>query len=186
MNKVLLWIGAVLLLPSAASAQVSAKLMRYADVSATEIAFVYGGDIWVMPKTGGTAMQITHSPGEESWPRFSPDGTEIAYTAGYNGNPDVYVMPASGGVPIRVTYQSHGDRMVEWHPDGDRLLFVSGRQSGRQSFSQFYLVPKEGGLPQKLDVPYGELASFSSDGSQLAYITKITENYPFKWMVGAW
>ena len=186
MNKVVLLIGAVLLLPSAASAQVSAKLMRYADVSATEIAFVYGGDIWVMPKTGGTAMQITLSPGEESCPRFSPDGTEIAYTAGYNGNPDVYVMPASGGVPIRVTYQSHGDRMVEWHPDGDRLLFASGRQSGRQSFSQFYLVPKEGGLPQKLDVPYGELASFSSDGSQLAYITKITENYPFKWMVGAW
>ena len=57
------------------------------------------GDIWVMDKTGGTATQVTHSPGEESWPRFSPDGSEIAYTASYNGNQDVYVMPASGRPP---------------------------------------------------------------------------------------
>jgi len=81
--------------------QISAKLMRYMDVSDTQITFVYGGDIWVMPKTGGTAIQVTHSPGEESWPRFSPDGKSIAYTASYNGNQDVYVMPALGGVPTR-------------------------------------------------------------------------------------
>lgn len=180
MKKFVLLIGALCILPTEASAQISAKLMRYADVSATEIAFVYGGDIWVMPKAGGTAVQVTHSPGEESWPRFSPDGREIAYTASYNGNQDVYVMPASGGMPTRVTYQSHVDRMIEWHPDGQDLLFASARESGRQSFRQFYRVSKEGGFPQKLDVPYGELASYSADGNRLAYITKITENYPFK------
>jgi tricorn protease len=167
-------------LATAAAGQVSAKLIRSADVSATQIAFVYGGDIWVMPKAGGVAMQVTHSPGEESWPRFSPDGTEIAFTASYAGNEDVYVMPSTGGVPTRVTYQSYSDRMVEWHPSGDRLLFASARESGRQSFRQFYLVPKAGGLPEKLAVPYGELASYSADGNELAYITKITENYPFK------
>ena len=170
----------LLVVSTPAVAQTSAGLIRYADVSDTQIAFVYGGDIWVVPKTGGTAIQVTHSPGEESWPRFSPDGTEIAYTASYNGNQDVYVMPASGGLPTRVTYQSHPDRMVDWHPDGRRILFASGRESGRQSFSQFYLVAKEGGLPEKLSVPYGELASYSPDGRRLAYITKITENYPFK------
>ena len=168
------------LAPSMLSAQISAKLMRWADVSADQIAFVYGGDIWIVPREGGTAMQVTNSPGQESWPRFSPDGSEIAYSASYNGNLDVYVMPTSGGLPVRVTYQSHGDRMVEWHPDGERLLFASGRESGRQSFNQFYLVSKDGGLPEKLAVPYGELASYSPDGGRLAYITKITENYPFK------
>ena len=84
--------------------QISAKLMRYMDVSDNQITFVYGGDIWVMSKEGGTAQQVTHSPGEESWPRFSPDGTSIAYTASYNGNQDVYVMPAKGGVPVRRTW----------------------------------------------------------------------------------
>jgi len=160
--------------------QISAKLMRYMDVSDSQITFVYGGDIWIMPKTGGTAIQVTHSPGEESWPRFSPDGKEIAYTASYNGNQDVYVMPAAGGVPVRVTYQSFWDRMVDWHPDGKHILFASAREHGIQRVGQFYSVGKEGGFPKKLAVPYGELASYSPEGNYLAYITKITENYPFK------
>lgn len=161
-------------------AQISAKLMRYMDVSENQITFVYGGDIWVMPKAGGAAFQVTHSPGEESWPRFSPDGKSLAYTASYNGNQDVFVMPVEGGLPTRITYHSMGDRMVEWHPDGEHLLIASKRESGRQSYSQFYLVSKKGGLPVKLTIPYGELASYSPDGNSLAYITKITENYPFK------
>ena len=179
MKKLLLLI-CVLFLFTNSYGQISAKLMRYMDVSDTQITFVYGGDIWIMPKTGGTAIQVTHSPGEESWPRFSPDGKFIAYTASYNGNQDVYVMPALGGVPTRVTYQSFWDRMVDWHPDGKHILFASARENGIQRLGQLYLVSKEGGFPEKLSVPYGELASYSPDGNYLAYITKITENYPFK------
>src|SRR5512136_73661 len=107
--KKLLVLWSALLLIADAYGQVNAKLMRYMDVSDTQIVFVYGGDIWIMPKTGGTAIQVTHSPGEESWPKFSPDGREIAYTASYGGNQDVYVMPATGGVPTRVTYPSFWD-----------------------------------------------------------------------------
>lgn len=160
--------------------QINARLMRYADVSEHQITFVYGGDIWIMPKGGGTAIQLTHSPGEESWPKISPDGLSIAYSASYHGNVDVYVMPVSGGVPARITYNSFDDRMVDWHPDGERLLIASKRESGRQSYSQFYLANRAGGMPEKLAIPYGELASYSPDGNALAYITKITENYPFK------
>lgn len=178
--KKIVFLFALCFLGSSANAQISAKLMRYMDVSDTQITFVYGGDIWIMPKAGGTAIQVTHSPGEESWPRFSPDGKEIAYTASYSGNADVFVISTLGGLPTRLTYQSHFDRMIDWHPDGKRVLFASGRESGRQSFRQLYLVSKEGGLPEKLQVPYGELASYSADGNRLAYITKITENYPFK------
>ena len=179
MKKALLLFSALLFFQTTYG-QISAKLMRYMDVSDTQITFVYGGDIWVMPKSGGTAIQVTHSPGEESWPRFSPDGKSIGYTASYQGNSDVYVMPTAGGVPTRVTYQSHADRMVDWHPDGERLLFASRRELGQRSSQQFFLVSKEGGLPEKLKIPYGELASYSPDGNHLAYITKITENYPFK------
>jgi len=166
MKKVLIFLVAVLAV-QVSSGQVSARLIRYADVSDTQIAFVYGGDIWLMPRDGGTAHQLTHSLGEESWPRFSPDGKEMAFSASYNGNMDVFVMPVGGGLPIRVTYNSFDDRMVEWHPDGKRLLIASKRESGRQSYSQFYLVGKAGGMPEKLSIPYGELASFSPDGSSL-------------------
>ncbi len=162
------------------SAQVSAKLMRYMDVSETQITFVYGGDIWVVPKNGGIAIPITSSPGEESYPRFSPDGSQIAYTASYQGNMDVYIVPVTGGLPSRITYSSFPDRMVDWHPDGEHLIFASPREIGQRSGRQFFKISKKGGFPEKLKIPYGELASYSPDGNQLAYITKITENYPFK------
>lgn len=160
--------------------QINAKLMRYVDVSETQITFVYGGDIWIMPKEGGLAVQITHSPGEESYPKFSPNGSEIAYTASYNGNLNIFTLPVTGGIPKRLTYASSRDRMLDWHPDGDRILFASRRETGIPRVNQFFLVSKLGGIPTRLEVPYGELASFSPDGNKLAYITKITENYPFK------
>ncbi|MEM6344803.1 MAG: PDZ domain-containing protein [Bacteroidota bacterium] len=162
------------------AAQINAKLMQHLDVSATQIIFVYGGDIWIMSKAGGMATQLTHSPGEESWPRFSPDGQSIAFTANYQGNPDIYVMPVKGGIPTRLTYHAGADRLVDWHPDGERLLMSSRREMGQRSTSQLFLIDKEGGMPQKLPLPYGEIGSYSPDGKQLAYITKITENYPFK------
>ena len=169
-----------LLLATASFAQINAKLIRHVDVSDTQIAFVFGGDIWLVPKTGGTAIQLTNSVGEEERPNFSPDGTEIAYTANYNGNRDVYVIPVTGGIPTRVTYQSHIDNVVGWHPDGERILFASRRDSGTQRVSKFFLVGKSGGLAEKLNVPYGELGSFSPDGNSFAYVTRLAEHRPFK------
>lgn len=168
------------MLSLAASAQIDARLFRFPDVSSSQIAFVYGGDIWLVPKTGGTAYRVTSSTGEEAFPRFSPDGKQLAFSATYDGNTDVYTMPVSGGVPTRLTWHSGPDRVLDWHPDGKRILFASGRESGTPAYRQLYLVSQKGGLPEKLPVPYGELASFSPDGNQITYVTRITENYPFK------
>ena len=178
--KKLLFLILTMFFLNSAFGQINAKLMRYLDVSDSQISFVYGGDIWLVDKNGGTALQLTNSPGEESWPKFSPNGKEIAYTASYNGNSDIFVVPVMGGIPTRITYNSNSDRLVDWHPDGKKLLFASARENGIARLNQFFLVDKNGGFPQKLNIPYGELASFSPDGKQLAYITKITENYPFK------
>ena len=46
--------------------------------------------------------------------------------------------------------------------------------------NNLYLLSKNGGLPEKLPLPYGELGSFSPDGESIAYVSRITENYPFK------
>ena len=103
----------ILLLPVLESkAQIDARLLRFPDVSQTHITFVYGGDIWTVEKTGGTAVRITSTPGEESHPKFSPDGNTIAYSANYHGNTDVYTIPATGGIPYRITFHSWPDRMV--------------------------------------------------------------------------
>ena len=166
--------GMIVLLPFllAASlwAQVDARLLRMPAVSKTDIAFVYAGDIWVVPKTGGTAMRLTTPAGEESFPRFSPDGRRIAFTGDYDGNADIYILPTLGGMPERVTYHPMPDRMLQWIGNGTDLLFASGRESYRDRFSQLYRVPAAGGLPVKLPVPYGEFASLSADGTLLAFV----------------
>src|SRR5262249_56000690 len=81
------------------SAQVDARMFRQPAVSADKIAFVYAGDIWLVPKTGGTAVRLSSPLGEESFPRFSPDGSKLAYSADYDGNTDVYVVPTAGAAP---------------------------------------------------------------------------------------
>ena len=167
-------------------AQVSARMFRYPDVSATSITFVYGGDIWVVPKAGGTASRLTTPPGEESFPRFSPDGTKIAYTANYDGNQDVYVIPAAGGVPLRITHHPMPDRLVGWYPDGRSLLIATSMASGRQRYSQFYKVSATGGLPEKLPVPYGEFGAISPDGRYLAYTPMSQDFRTWKRYRGGW
>ena len=78
--------GLFLVWPGAASAQVDARMLRFADVSDTHIVFVYAGDIWVVGKAGGVAQRLSTPTGEEQFPRFSPDGSRIAFQANYDGN----------------------------------------------------------------------------------------------------
>jgi len=150
--------------------QVNARMLRYPDVSVTHICFVYAGDIWVVAKEGGIAHRLSSPPGEESFPRFSPDGSKIAFSGNYDGNSDIYFIPAMGGDLQRLTHHGMPDRIIDWYPDGEAILYASSMASGRQRYSQFYSIAKEGGLPEKLPVPYGEFGSLSPDGKILAYM----------------
>jgi tricorn protease len=163
-------VGILLLAAGAADAQIDARLLRQPDVSATEVAFVYGGDIWVVSKDGGVAQRLSTPAGEESFPRFSPDGQQIAFTGNYDGNQDIFVMPTKGGLPTRVTHHPDPDRMLDWYPNGTDILFATRMTSEKQRFNKLYRVPATGGLPEVLPVPYGEFGSISPDGATLAYM----------------
>jgi tricorn protease len=121
-----------------AGAGVDARMLRYPDVSAAQIAFVYAGDIWVAPKAGGEALRLSSPKGEESFPRFNPDGSQIAFSGNYDGNMDIYVIPVTGGLPKRLTYHGAPDRMLGWYPDGKSLLFATSRTSEKDRFNQLY------------------------------------------------
>src|SRR5205823_12700727 len=56
------------------------RLLRHPAVSKDLIAFEYAGDLWVVGRNGGSARRLTATPGVETDPRFSPDGSVIAYT----------------------------------------------------------------------------------------------------------
>jgi tricorn protease len=179
-------LACVLPVPRFLAGQIDARMLRQPDVSATQIAFVYAGDVWVVPKTGGTANRLSSPRGEESFPRFSPDGRLLAFTGDYDGNEDIYVMPAGGGVPTRVTHHPAPDRMLGWYPDGRTILFASPMASGRDRFSQLYRVSKDGGLPEKLPLPYGEFGAISPDGKWLAYVPQSQDFRTWKRYRGGW
>lgn len=153
------------------SAHIDARMMRQPDVSATQIAFVYAGDIWVAPKAGGEAVRLSSPRGEESFPKFSPDGKTIAFSGNYDGNVDIYTVPVSGGVPQRVTHHGAADRVIDWYPDGKSLLFATTMTSFKDRFNQLYKVAATGGLPEKLPMPYGEFGAMSPDGKSIVFNT---------------
>ena len=88
-------------------------------------------------------------------------------------------MPASGGEPRRLTWHSAPDAVLGWTPDGKEILFTSLRTTFSR-FAELFTVSVKSGMPEKLPLPMGFEGSYSPDGNHLAYITKITENYPFK------
>ena len=186
MKKLLLCTFLTTLIGMEIHAQINARMFREPDVSETMIAFVYAGDIWTVSKSGGMATKLSSPTGEEKFPKFSPDGSQIAFTANYDGNWDVYVIPTSGGLPKRLTSHGGFDQVIDWHPDGSKILFTSSRASGRQRFSQFFEISKDGGQPQKLALPYGSLGSYSPDGSKLAFNFKSRINRTWKRYKGGW
>ena len=126
-----------------------ARLMRFPDIYKNKIAFMYGGDLWLASSSGGVARQTTSHPGRELFPKFSPDGKWIAFTAQYDGNFNVYVMPSDGGQPKQLTfYQGSAtplsDRMgihnevVTWFPDSKRIVFLSRSDASNGWIKRLY------------------------------------------------
>ena len=66
-----------------------ARVLRFPDVNRDLIVFVYAGDIWSVPITGGEARRLTSHVGLELFPKISPDGRWIAFSAEYSGTRQV-------------------------------------------------------------------------------------------------
>lgn len=165
----MLALGLCVTLPTAGAAQAT-RLLRHPTVSRDEVAFQYGGDLWVVPRSGGRAMRLTATPQVETDPHFSPDGSLIAYTATVAGNTDVYVVPAQGGQPERLTWHPEVDRAAGWTPDGRHVLFASTRANPpHNSYNRLFRISVNGGLPQALPLPRATAGAYAPDGSRIAY-----------------
>ena len=105
----------------------STRLLRTPTVSATQIAFAYANNIWIVERSGGAARRLTSFAGATSNPHFSPDGKWIAFSGDYAGNADVFIIPSEGGEPKRLTWHPGADTVEGWTPDGRNFLFLSER-----------------------------------------------------------
>lgn len=163
------------------------RLLRHPTVSHDSVAFEYAGDLWIVSRTGGQARRLTSTPGVEIDPYFSPDGTQLAFTATVAGNTDVYVVPTTGGDPKRLTYHPGIDRVRGWTPDGRRVIFASIRTSApQQAYFRLWTIGLEGGLPEPLPMPRAFSAGYSADGRKLAYEEITTALVPEWYEASEW
>jgi tricorn protease len=144
-------------------------LLRNPSLSQDRIAFLYADDVWTVSRQGGEAQRLTSNGHAIAGPFYSPDGSQIAYTAHLQGNDDVYIIPSDGGVPRRITWHPAGSYVVGWAPDGKNVLIVTSALSYRH-FGKLFLVHTDGsGMPEPLPLPSGSQGSFSPDGHSIAY-----------------
>lgn len=161
-----------------ASAQ-GTRMLRHPAVSRDLVAFEYAGDIWTVSRNGGQAKRLTATPGFETEPYFSPDGSLLAFSATVAGNTDVYVMPASGGETKRLTFHSSADQVRGWSPDGRRVLFSSVRENAPlESHYRLWTIGLGGGMPEPLPLSRAFTGSYSSDGGHLAFEEFSTAMFP--------
>jgi tricorn protease len=186
--KSLLRLGIVLLLvlvtDHAAFAQAlpnTTRLLRFPTTNGQQIVFCYAGELYTVAKEGGIARRLTSGPGYTSFPHFSGDGKQLAFTSQYDGNTEVYVMPGEGGEPKRITTTTTvgrddvSDRMgpnnivMTWENTKPLVVFRSRMRTFNSFIGELFTAALDGDLPQQLPVPRGGFASFSPDDSKMAY-----------------
>ena len=98
----------------------------------------YLANIWIVDTTGGTPRRFTAGPRRDIEPRWSPDGTRLAFLSerAPKDKLQLYVMPADGGEPTKLTALENGVGSVAWSPDGLRLACVSAVGGQREPDSE--------------------------------------------------
>ena len=178
MRSVLLLIIALALLAPATGAA-ETRLLRFPDINGERIAFVHGGDIYGAFVQGGVAQRLTSHEGQELYPKFSPDGRWIAFSAEYSGTRQVWVMPSAGGTPRQLTFYSDVGpmpprggtdyRVLDWTPDGKHVLVRANRTPYGERDGVPMLVPFEGGMERPLGPPETGGGMLSGDGNTYVY-----------------
>ncbi len=139
-----------------------------------EIAFVSGGDIWVVAAKGGEAHLLVSHPADESRPLYSPDGSKLAFISTRTGGGDIYVLTLGTGELKRLTFEDGMEQLDAWSRDGKWIYFSTGAYDvGRKN--DLYRVSAEGGTPMPVSADRftNEFqAAPSPDGITLAFAAR--------------
>ena len=157
---------------------------RWAIVAVLVLIAVTAGFWWLRPsareRTALKPVPLTSYPGHETYPSFSPDASQVAFS--WNGekqdNFDIYVKVVGSGSPLRVTTDSHEDVGPAWSPNGRSIAFIRRQPDHTEVL---LAAPLGGDMERKLAEIYlpgtgfwgrlGHFLSWSPDGRWLAVNT---------------
>ena len=143
------------------------------------------GTLWRSRADNSDNLQLTYPPVFTGLPRWSPDGTQIAYIATQAGRPwKIFLMPAQGGTPQELLSETSNEADPAWSPDGKKLAFGRfGQQGGGihvvdLATRQISVIPGS----ENLYSP-----RWSPDGQYLAALnTESTKLVLFNWKTQTW
>lgn len=121
----------------------------------------------VLEKLGG-ARQLTRGEAESVYPRWSPDGTSIAYQSRIAGSSNIWIIPVTGGAARKLGGDSVLDATPDWSPDGRWLAFSSNRPRGRD---HIWRIPAVGGEPELVSKGPGSRPRWSADGKWVYFLS---------------
>jgi len=136
-------------------------------------------DIWVKELDEGSALRLTHYPGEDYRPAWSPDGREIAFITNRDGLQTVYAVPVAGiGTPrLLVAHDGKDIDGVAWSPDGDWVVYRTGTTDGDRDIYARRLRPDTLTVVVSAEPDVNEASPvFSPDGRWIAYSSSRTGN----------
>lgn len=142
------------------------------------IVFDLLGDIYLLPAEGGRARLLRGGPAIEKQPRFSPDGTRIAFISDADGSDNLWVMSVDGENAVQITRET-ADLLTEpaWHPDGERIA-VRKNHSTQMTYlvGELWMYDLRGGAGVQLvkETKDASLPRFSPDGRYLYYSQDIS------------
>ena len=135
--------------------------------------------MWLAPADGGRAWRLSADGAQVSHPRFSPDGTSVAWTSWRDGDPEIYLADTEGSDATRLTYW--GDprtRAVGWAAHHEVLAVTSAGQPGTH-FSWAYAIPVAGAPPRLL--PFGPVSDLAVTDAGTALLTGRMSADPAHW-----
>ncbi len=98
-----------------------------------QLVFTAEGDLWQARLGDLNARRLSSHLAEESQPLLSPDGSQLAFVANYDGANEIYLMPLSGGVAKRISFENSRVRIQQWLADG-RILYATDSAAGPANY----------------------------------------------------
>jgi len=157
----------------------SSGYLRYPHVHGDLLTFVAGDDVWLAPATGGRAWRLSADDVPVSYPRFSGDGSRVAWTSWRDGNPEVHSADTEGSAAERLTYWGDPQtRVTGWTAAAEVLAVTSANQPAGK-YRRAYAVPGDGTPPRLL--PFGPVSDVAIEDAGTALLTGSVLGEPAFW-----
>lgn len=86
---------------------------------------LYQSDIWLVNTVAGEPFKFTRHPKNDRSPRFSPDGTKLAFISEREDKPQIFLADLRGGEPWKLSDLKGGVSGFAWSPDGTWIAALS-------------------------------------------------------------